>query len=331
MQESILVDKFGRKHDYLRVSLLERCNLRCTYCMPEEGIALRDKNEFLSQEELLQIIQTFVHLGVKKIRFTGGEPLIKKNFTSILSNVAKLPLELSITTNGVLLDKFWDDFEKYGLRNINISLDTFVAQKFKQITRRNDFDRVFENILKTIKKGFQVKINVVLIKGTNDDEIIDFIEFTRTKNVEVRFIEFMPFNGNKWDTSKKVSEQEILKITKRHFGEENLTRLPIKKNATARKFQINDFKGAFGIISTVTNPFCDSCNRLRLTADGKMKNCLFSSNETDLLKALRNGEQISDYILENVVSKKAAKAGIEDFSKGIEQAENNRPMTTIGG
>ena len=296
--------------------------------MPEEGIPLRDRAEFMTEEELIYIAKKFVEFGVKKIRLTGGEPLIKKNFASILDHLSQLPVSLHMTTNGVLLDKYFNDLEKAGLNHLNISLDTLQEDRFGTITRRKNFAGVYENIQEAIARGFKVKVNAVLIKDFNDDEILNFIELTKNNNLGIRFIEFMPFQGNKWDTTKKVSEEEVILKAANHFGHKNIIKSPFENNATARVFQVANYEGDFGIISTVTNPFCDTCNRLRLTADGKMKNCLFSNKETDLLTTLRNGGDITSLILENVKAKKKGLGGLSDLSKSLSE---NRPMTTIGG
>lgn len=330
--ENQLIDKFGRKHEYLRISLLERCNLRCTYCMPEEGIELRNKMEFMTQEELLMIAKTFVELGIKKIRLTGGEPLIKKDFREILFQLSQLPVEISLTTNAVLLDKYIEDLQQAEVKNLNISIDSLIEDRFNQITRRKDYKRIIQNINRAIDANFKVKLNVVLMKGINDDELIDFIEFTKDRDVAVRFIEFMPFDGNQWDWSKKVSEIEIKNTLLQHYGN-SITPLDNPPNSTAKNFKVENYTGSFGLISTLTNPFCDSCNRLRLTADGKIKNCLFSSEEISLLEPLRAQKDIRSIILSTVHKKHPQRAGINSFEdkEGAAIFSQNRSMTTIGG
>ena len=328
-----LIDQYGRKHDYLRISLIERCNLRCTYCMPEEGIELRDKAEFMSQEELFSIAKTFVALGVKKIRLTGGEPLIKKNFAAIIKDLSSLPVELTMTTNAVLLDKYINELKDAGIWKLNISLDSLIPERFNKISRRKDFDRIRKNIDLAVKEGFDVKLNVVLMKGENDDEIIDFIKLGKKDAVNIRFIEFMPFAGNQWDWSKKVSFDSIMAVIHDEFGENQTLLEPVPPNSTSKNYRIHGFKANFGIISTLTNPFCDSCNRIRLTADGKIKNCLFSSAETDILGALREGKPIQELIQSSIWSKKEKRAGIQSFENesGADIFKQNRSMTTIGG
>ncbi len=328
-----IIDQFGRAHDYLRISLTERCNLRCFYCMPEHGITLSEKSTLMTHEEVVYIAKQFVEMGVKKIRLTGGEPLLKKNIEKIIRDLTELPISLGITTNGVLLDKYMGLFQECNVSDINVSLDTLNKEKFNVITRRDYFDIVTKNIESYINHGFNLKINCVLIKGVNDNELLDFIEFTKDKNTSIRFIEFMPFDGNKWDLSKVVEFDYIIRELEGKYGKENLIKLEDKKNDTTKNYKIKGYKGSFGIISTVSNPFCDSCNRIRLTANGCIKNCLFSSSETNLLKPLREGENIKSYILEGVYNKSKIRGGMvanKDFFDK-KNFSKNRTMTAIGG
>jgi molybdenum cofactor biosynthesis protein A len=321
-------DQFGRIHDYMRISLTERCNLRCTYCMPENGIELRPRSQFMTKGEVIQMAKIFVTLGVNKIRLTGGEPLVRSDAREIITELATLPVELAISTNGILVDKYLDTFIASGLKSVNVSLDSLKKDKLNSITRRNYFDTILSNINLLIKNNFHVKLNAVIIRGVNDDEIIDFIEFTKNNNVHFRFIEFMPFDGNKWDWSKGLSYKEIIERVKLQY-QNNFIRIADRKNDTSKNFKINDYRGTFAIISSVTNPFCDSCNRIRLTADGKIKNCLFSDSETDLLSAMRKGEDIIPMIQEAIWHKKSMRGGmntLEDFGK-----LKNRSMVAIGG
>ncbi len=328
----VLTDSVGRKHDYLRISLTERCNLRCFYCMPEAGVPHRPSSQFMSTEEVLGIAKQFVQLGVKKIRLTGGEPLIRKDAEAVIRGLAELPVELAITTNGILVDEFVNVFEECGLKHINVSLDSLRAERFNKITRRDYFSRVMKNINTLINRGFNVKLNAVLIKGVNEDEIADFIAFTKTHPVEYRFIEFMPFDGNKWNFSKCLSQKEILELVQNKFGD-SIQRMIDGPNDTARHYKIAGHQGSFAIISSMTNPFCDSCNRIRLTADCKMKNCLFSCSETNLLELYRNGENIQSAIVDSLMHKKSQRGGMnteEDLNSHNEKYPN-RSMTTIGG
>ncbi|WP_412987725.1 GTP 3',8-cyclase MoaA [Pontimicrobium sp. IMCC45349] len=330
---TILQDTFGRVHTYLRISLIERCNLRCTYCMPEEGVQLSPKNKLMSYEEVYDIAKTFVDNGVTKIRLTGGEPLIRKDFPVILEKLASLPIELSITSNAVIIDKHINVLKSNGVKNINISLDSLDREKFKHITRRDNFEKVYNNILLLVKEGFNVKVNAVLMKDFNDNEIIDFIEFTKDLPISFRFIEFMPFDGNKWDASKMVSYKEIMDCVNTAFSKDKIERLQDAPNDTAKNYKIKGYKGSFAIISSVTNPFCDSCNRLRLTANGQLKNCLFSAKESDLLTTLRQGKSIEPIIQKAVQGKLKMRGGMNTIEKlqNPQLHTKNRSMTAIGG
>jgi cyclic pyranopterin phosphate synthase len=330
---TILTDGFGRKHNYLRISLLEKCNLRCTYCMPADGIALSPKASLMTAEEILGIAQTFVQNGVDKIRLTGGEPLLRKDFPEIISKLASLDVSLSITTNGILIDRHIEVLKEFKIKKINLSLDTLVSSKFHSITLRNQFEKVIDNLHLLLNHDFHVKVNVVLMKGFNDNEIVDFVKLTQFLPISVRFIEFMPFAGNEWDRSKMVSQSEILSLVGDNFSSEEIQKLEDEKNFTARTYKIKDFQGDFGIISSITNPFCDSCNRIRLTADGKIKNCLFSNSETDLLTPFRNGESITNLISASIQNKKKVRAGMVTIDEMDDPAKHfdNRSMIAIGG
>ncbi len=322
-----ITDTFGRKHNYLRISVTDRCNLRCFYCMPEEGIELTEKDHLMSLEEIIAIARQFTELGVDTIRLTGGEPLVRKNFAYLIEELSKLPVTLKLTTNGILLDKYFDLFERIGLKKINISLDSLDQAKALYMTKRDYFPRIMANIEEALKRGFQIKLNIVLIKGVNDAEIKDFVALTRDKNINVKFIEFMPFKGNQWDWSKGVSEEEILKEVSHHFGEPQKQQDPA--HSTSSNYQVPGFRGSFGVVSTITKPFCEGCNRIRLTADGKMKNCLFATAETDLLTPHRTQADLKPLILEAIKGKKFSRDGMEVMEQS--HYEENRSMISIGG
>ncbi|PIF30536.1 cyclic pyranopterin monophosphate synthase subunit MoaA [Flavobacterium sp. 9] len=331
--KTILTDDFGRKHNYLRISLLEKCNLRCTYCMPADGIALSPKASLMTADEIFDLAQIFVENGVDKIRLTGGEPLLRKDFPEIVSKLSTLNTSLSITTNGILIDRHIDVLKQSNIKKINLSLDTLVASKFNSITLRNQFEKVIDNMHLLLNNDFRVKVNVVLIKGFNDNEIIDFIKLTQFLPISIRFIEFMPFAGNEWDRSKMVSQNEVLSKIEESFTLDKIQKLEDEKNFTARTYKIKDFQGDFGIISSITNPFCDGCNRIRLTANGKIKNCLFSHSETDLLTPFRNGESITNLISESIKNKKKIRSGMVSISEMDDPKLHfdNRSMIAIGG
>ena len=330
---NILQDLHGRNHGYLRISLIERCNLRCSYCMPEEGVQLSPKRHLMTYEEIYEIAKTFVKHGVSKIRLTGGEPLIRKDIPIILEKLATLTVELSITSNAVIIHNFIDVLKVNGVKKINISLDSLNREKFKQITRRDQFDIVYKNMLLLVEEGFTVKVNVVLMKNFNENEIIDFINLTKDLPIVIRFIEFMPFDGNKWDISKMVSYAEVMNIVNASFPTDAIIRLNDAPNDTSKNYKIEGYLGSFAIISSVTNPFCDSCNRLRLTANGQLKNCLFSSTESDLLTTLRKGKAIEPIIQKAVQAKYKVRGGMDTLDK-LQKPQlhnNNRSMITIGG
>ncbi|NQX77979.1 GTP 3',8-cyclase MoaA [Gilvibacter sp.] len=328
-----LTDKFGRKHSYLRISLTERCNLRCTYCMPEHGVPVSPWGKLMTPDEVFQIAKRFVEMGVKKIRLTGGEPLVRKDFGEILEKLSTLDVELSLTSNAVIVDRYIDQLKAAGVKTLNISLDSLHPTKFKTITRRDNFEKVKQNIDLLLQEGFKVKLNCVLIKNFNDNEIIDFIRYTQNNAITVRFIEFMPFDGNRWDKGKLVTHRQILDKVFKEWSATGVERLVDQAHDTSRNYRVHGFQGSFAIISTVTNPFCDSCNRIRLTANGRIKNCLFSNSEVDLLTTFREGGDIAPLVAQAVQSKAAMRGGMstqESFSDP-KNYNQNRSMIAIGG
>ena len=326
----MLIDNHHRVHNYLRVSLTNNCNLRCFYCMPNEELPYTAPASLMQLEEIDQIASTFIKAGVTKIRLTGGEPLVRKDAAQIIERLSKYPVDLTLTTNAVRLHEFFDVFKKAGIRSLNISLDTLKAVRFKEITRRDQFQMVYDNLLRAVELGFSVKVNVVAMKGINDDEILDFVALTKNLPLHIRFIEFMPFSGNQWKDEKVIGWKEILKIVGDEYDMVPLVR---NNHDTAKKYKVIGHEGTFAVISTMTSPFCGDCNRMRLTADGKMKNCLFSKGENDLLSALRRGEDIQPLIVQNVKSKAAERGGqiTKDFKTVDASAMENRSMINIGG
>ncbi len=326
----MISDGFGRVHDYLRISLTDACNFRCTYCMPDEQMQFKPSAHLMQVDEIDAIAGMFVDMGVKKIRLTGGEPLVRKEAAEIITRLSKYPVELTLTTNGSRANEFIPVFKNAGIRSVNVSLDTLKPDRFLAVTRRPLFQNVWDNIQLMIKEGFHVKVNVVMMRGMNDDEIIDFVEWTKTQPVHIRFIEFMPFSGNHWENEKVVSYQQILDTI---AAEYDFIKLRDEVNATAKKFKIYNHEGTFAIISTMSAPFCSTCNRMRLTADGKMKNCLFSKGEVDLLTAYRSGEDIMPLIKQCVLEKEEALGGqfTQDYKKIDADSLTNRSMIRIGG
>ena len=332
-KKAVLTDTHQRQHNYLRISLTERCNLRCSYCMPLEGVQLSPAKHLMNSNEIYSIAKIFVNLGVNKIRLTGGEPLVRKDFSRILERLSSLNVDLSITTNAVSIDRYLIQLKKAQVETINVSLDTLDAEKYQKITFRNYFNRVYQNILTLIAEGFKVKINAVLMRGINEDEILNFIKLTENFPIVFRFIEFMPFNGNQWRREKIISFNEIMRKIKKAYPSNEIIRTKDAPNDTSKNYAIKGYRGSFAIISTVTNPFCDTCNRIRLTADGKLKNCLFSKNESDLLTALRNKEDLEEIIAKNINNKFAVRSGMSSpqVFDDPKKHKHNRSMITIGG
>jgi cyclic pyranopterin phosphate synthase len=326
----MIQDSFGRIHNYLRISLTDNCNLRCFYCMPDEKYAFAPASKLMQPDEIETIAKLFVAQGVTKIRLTGGEPLVRKDASSIIEKLGKLDVKLAITTNGIRIDELLPEMLAAGFSQVNISLDTLQADRFLKITHRDYFQRVRSNIDLLLANNIVPKINIVVMKDLNDDEINDFVEWTRDTPIQVRFIEFMPFSGNRWTSNQVFTLQEILSTVARNY---DFNQVPGEPNDTAKHFQPEGHKGSFAVISTMSEPFCDTCNRMRLTADGKLKNCLFSKEETDLLTALRNGEDILPLIQDTILRKAKALGGqFSGVFNNIDPASiDNRSMITIGG
>lgn len=326
-----LVDSFGRKHDYLRLSVTDSCNFRCLYCMPDEPFKSSPSIELMSAKELFEISKIFVEqFNIRKIRITGGEPLIRHDFAQIIEQLSALETTIAITSNGVLLHKYFDLFEKNGVKDLNISIDSLDRDRFKYISKRDLFPQVWENILASIARGFHVKLNVVVMRGFNEDELSAMVALTLQYPVAVRFIEFMPFSGNAWEKEKVVSTEEMLYRISNDFQYHKLFDAP---QDTSRKYKIaGNSKGTFAFISTMSNAFCAGCNRIRLTSDGKMKNCLFGAEEFDLLALHRNGADIAALIREGIHRKKKEKGGQFSALETVAH-ENiiNRSMVKIGG
>lgn len=304
--------------------------MRCFYCMPEEDYAFTPASQLMQADEIEKLAAIFVQQGVNKIRLTGGEPLVRKDAEEIIMRLSRLPVKLTLTTNGARLHEYIDVLKKAGVHSLNISLDTLQPEKFKLVTRRDQFQLVYDNIQLLIQNNFHVKVNMVVMKGLNDNEIPDFIEWTRKQPVHVRFIEFMPFTGNRWTSNKVFTWKEMLTVI-----EQSHSFIPLKNEEqdTAKGYIIPGHTGTFAVISTMSAPFCSTCNRIRLTADGKMKNCLFSKEETDLLSALRRGEDVTPLIHQSIRAKEKELGGqfSADFTHLHPEDIHNRSMITIGG
>ncbi len=322
-----LTDPFGRKLDYLRLAITERCNLRCTYCMPAEGIPLKSRQHLLSYEEMDRSIEIFLALGINKIRITGGEPFVRKGAFDFIKSVnAKEKINsLNLTTNAVLISEHLKEFNFLKLGSLNISLDSLNKDKFFQITRRDDFNVVYTNLQQAISLRLPVKINMVVMAGINEDEILAFCELTKNYPIEVRFIEQMPFSGGQFDSNIITADQ----IESRLEKEYKLTPQITDVTSTARIFNIKGYQGRIGIIAGYSRSFCGACNRLRLTADGMLKTCLYDRIALNLKQLLRAGaadEEIRKKIVQAVM--KRAKDGFESESRSL---NGNISMAQIGG
>lgn len=329
----MLKDKFGRIHNYLRISLTDRCNFQCLYCLPDPEFptgCTTGNIDKMTKDEIVGIAESFVNLGIDKIRITGGEPLVRKDAAEIITALGSLGAKLAITTNGFRIDQFETVFRNSGITSINISLDTLHEDKFKSLTGQNCFYKVKSNIDSFIDRGYHVKVNMVVMNEINMNEVVDFVNWTKNEPVHVRFIEFMPFPGNAWKPEKLISFEEIIEEIKNLYP--NIVKLEDHPNETTKKFQVPGHKGTFAVISTMSEPFCSGCNRLRLTSDGKLRNCLFSKEESDLLTLYRKGESLETVIQDCLNGKHLMLGGNQGSDWGISASlEHKRSMMGIGG
>ncbi|KIW09948.1 molybdenum cofactor biosynthesis protein A [Exophiala spinifera] len=360
-----LTDSYSRRHNYLRISITERCNLRCLYCMPEEGVQLSPPSHNLTSTEITYLSRLFVEQGVTKIRLTGGEPTVRKDIVELVQSIGDLRSiglkEICITTNGISLARKLDSLVAAGLSNINLSLDTLDPYQYTLMTRRNGFDAVMKSISKILelkRRGTSIKfkINCVVMKGLNDGEVVAFSELGRNEDVEVRFIEYMPFDGNRWSKGKMITYRETLDLIRQKYPD--VHRIRDQPNDTSKTYKIPGFVGRIGFVTSMTENFCSTCNRLRITSDGNLKVCLFGKDEVslrDILRGYNNGQplgqesepleswsstvqdalSLSDdnprkqllHVIGMAVKRKAQKhADLGDLEK-----MQNRPMILIGG
>lgn len=329
-----LIDNFGRTHDYVRISLIDKCNLNCIYCNPDNSRARFDFNKaILSYEELYRLIKILVRdLNVKKIRFTGGEPLIRKdemNFFEMISSIKKNhPFEIGITTNGTKLFENLDALYQFGIDRLNISLDTLSRTKFIAITGSDYFDVTLASIHKAIEIGFNsVKVNAVIIKNINDNELIEFVNYFKQSPITLRFIEYMPFAGNHWDGSKFIGWEEMKAAVEKNFELVDIN----SDGKISKDFLVKNNRLKIGFISSISNHFCNSCNRLRITASGRIKNCLFSSASENNLKKLLGDNSVHDEeiiaeIEKSLQQKWHKHPSVEELSQ-----LNQNNMMSIGG
>ncbi len=328
-----LTDKFGRQITYLRLAVTDRCNLRCQYCMPAHGIDIVDRKELLTYKEMYRITRVLSELGVNKIRLTGGEPFVRKDFVSFLEMLSfneKLD-EINITTNGALISRHIAKLVELNIKTINLSIDSLSKENFAKITRRDVFDEVYKTLEDLEESSLKLKLNAVVQSGVNTNEIIDFIELTKHKKLEVRFIEEMPFNGVGQRTTKEVwNYTKILDLIKSHYKE--ITPLQSDKSSTSHNFKIENYQGSFGIIPAFTRTICGDCNRIRITATGLFKNCLFDEGVFNIRDFIRNGatdEELKKLFL-SIVKEKPENGFIAEANRK-KNKNVSESMSTIGG
>jgi molybdenum cofactor biosynthesis protein A len=331
MTESKLVDKYGRQLNYLRLSVTDRCNFRCYYCMPEEGINFASRKDLMSFDEMYQLSSIFCNLGISKIRITGGEPFVRNGimpFLKKLSTVSGLN-EITVTSNGTLSTQYQAELLQMGIRKINISLDSLSRERFQQITRRDNFEGVYAGILKLLDDGFDVKLNCVVAENKNIQDIVPFIELTKDHALSVRFLEEMPFNGS--DGSQVLSEwdyKRIFNYIEGYYPEVN--RLISDTNSTSVNYKISGYWGSFGIIPSFSRTFCGTCNRIRLSATGELRTCLYGPPVANLRDLLRRGASVYDIeqeILYAVSQRERDGYAAEIASQGV----INTSMSALGG
>lgn len=334
-----LQDTFGRTFDYVRIAITEKCNLRCTYCMPEEGVDFKNGEQILSTEEILRVIGILAQMGVKKVRFTGGEPLVRKDIVELVRGAANTPgiKGVHMTTNGIIFPKYAEQLLEAGLTGVNISLDTLEPAKFKEITRREGEDKVLESIRMAQAMGFpRVKVNLVLMRGFNDTEFFDFTEMTRDQRITVRFIEFMPFDAEQiWESGEHfLSAETMIKQLKERYPN---IELASGTRTEHHVYQVPGYAGKIAIIPAFTRSLCGNCSRIRLTADGGVRNCLYSDQEYSILSLLRSGCTDEEIVATfRQAFREKAKDGFEAKKRSAMQVSTVKfagrtSMTQIGG
>jgi cyclic pyranopterin phosphate synthase len=330
-----LVDTFGRVHRDLRISVTDRCNFRCTYCMPVEGMQWLPRSEVLTFEEIERIARVCVeHFGIDSIRLTGGEPTVRAHLPILVGKIAALrtggdgpPVDVALTTNGATLRSVADELVAAGLRRVNVSLDTLRRDRFVELTRRDQLDHVLEGIDAAVEAGMRpVKVNAVVMRGVNDDEVVDLATFGRDRGVTVRFIEWMPLDADEqWQSGAVVSQAEIVAAIDAVYPVEAVER----GHQPAERFVYRDGRGEVGVIPSVTRPFCDACDRIRLTAEGQLRSCLFAVDEVDLRELVRRGA--ADDELAGAIRQCVADKAAGHMIGQVQFVRPRRSMSQIGG
>jgi len=331
-----LIDTYGRVHDNLRISVTDRCNIRCFYCMPDEGVKFQPREEILTFEEIERFVRVAVTLGVRKLRITGGEPLLRKDLAKLIHRLGAIEgiQDMALTTNGVLLADQAQELYEAGLRRLNIHLDTLDRERFKQITRRDDFGKVMDGIETALRVGYPViKINAVAVKNLVEADIVPLARFGRENGIEIRYIEFMPLDAQGiWDHDRVLLTDDMIAMLTREIGP--LREIPDRDpRAPATEYEFADGQGRIGFIASVSKPFCLNCNRIRLTADGKFRYCLFAIEETDMRGLLRNGVQSpeTDQAIADAIRGSVKDKWIGHQINTAKFIPPPRPMYSIGG
>lgn len=323
-----LKDKFDREINYLRLSVTDRCNLRCTYCMPERGLKFAPKQTLLSYEELLELADVLGSVGINKIRITGGEPFVRTDLIAFLRELAAKPYleKISITSNLTLIRQHLEELQSIGIQDVNVSLDCLDREQFKEITRRDEFEEVERTLYEMIDRGFNIKINCVAMAGVNEDQIIPLLNLAKERPVSVRFLEEMPFNGTGSEFQRTLNYKTILDIVSKEFEYSKLLDEP---SSTSQNYSIEGFAGSFGVIPSFSRTFCGDCNRLRLAATGEVRTCLYGADELNLRDMLRNGDS------EDAIRLALAEAVLNKPKDGFAAADENKKeylsMTKLGG
>jgi len=328
----MLVDKFGRHINYLRLAVTDKCNLRCFYCMPEKGIDFLKKSEILSFEEMLRLSTILAKEGINKVRITGGEPFLRKEIIYFLKDLSSVEgvNKIALTTNGTLTSKYLNDLLKLGIRDVNLSLDSLDKDRFHKITRRDSFDIVWNCLQEMLSMDFNVKINCVVMEKENIEDILPMIELTKSQNISIRFIEEMPFNGTGAQYDKLLwDHKKILSYISDHYN--NITSLDRERSSTSFNYQVSSFKGDFGIIPAYTRSICGGCNRIRITPKGMLKSCLYDNGVfslRDLMRAGATDAQVVTAIKEAISNKTKDGFAAEKKRNDLGVSES---MATIGG
>lgn len=329
---STLYDNHGRPLNYLRLAVTDRCNLRCFYCMPEEGIHYLPKKELLTFEEITRLVGIMTSFGISKVRLTGGEPFVRTDLMDLIARIAEIPgvRDLHLTTNGILTAPHIPELKRIGIASVNLSLDTLDRDRFQMITRRDEFDATMKTLGLLLETGIPIKINAVVMDGKNTDDIIPMAELTRTSDVSVRFIEEMPFNGTGSQPKLLWNHKKILDRLREHYP--SIEKIDDPENSTAFNYKIPGYRGSIGIIAAFTRSFCGTCNRIRVTAQGTLKTCLYDDGVLDVKALLRSGvsdDDIKAHLLKAFRSR--AKDGFEAERLRRDKHPVHESMSTIGG